>query len=59
MDKYLRGEENSFKEHPKFIDYKYNYTTEGTWPKIEEVESIFTAPFSEQKTPESLKPKVY
>ena len=59
LDKYLRGEESNIKNHPMWVDYKFNYTSDGTWPKVEEIEKLFTSPFTNQKTPESLKEKIW
>lgn len=56
MDKYLRGEENRWKEHPKFRDYKFDYSDKYQWPSTETVHNVFHAKEVEQHTPESLKP---
>ena len=46
LDKYMRGEESNVKSHPFWNDYKYTYTDEGTWPKVDDIEKVFTAPFT-------------
>ena len=57
MDKYLRGEENNFKSHPKYLQYNFEFTDKGKWPSEEEITQVFSAPSTDQKTPDSLKKK--
>ena len=47
LDKYLKGEENNVKSHKFWKDYKYQYTDQGTWPKIDDIESMFKTPFTD------------
>lgn len=56
LDKYLKGEENKLKDHPKFRDYKFDYSSKYQWPTKETVHKVFHAKEVEQHTPESLKP---
>lgn len=56
MDKYLQGKPNKLKEHPKYKDYKFNYSNKYQWPSTDLVHSVFHAAEKEQHTPESLKP---
>ena len=43
MDKYLRGEPSSIKDHPKWIDYKFDYSDKGKWPTEEDIKATFSA----------------
>lgn len=56
LDKYLKGEPNKLKEHPKYLDYKFEYTDKYEWPSVETVHNVFHAPEVEQHTPDHFKP---
>lgn len=56
LDKYLKGEENKLKEHPKYRDYNFDYTDKFEWPSVDKVHDVFYAKEQEQHTPEELKP---
>jgi hypothetical protein len=56
MGKYLKGEENNWKDHPKFRDYKFDYSDKYQWPSTDLVHNVFNAKEKEQHTPDSLKP---
>jgi hypothetical protein len=55
MDKYLKGEPSKIKEHPEWLDHKFDYSNKGAWPTAEDIDSTFSAASTDQKTPESLK----
>lgn len=55
-NKYLKGEPNKLKEHPKYRDYEYEFTGSYQWPSAESVHDVFHAKEIEQHTPENLKP---
>ena len=56
MDKYLRGEPNKFKEHPRYRDYSFTYSNKYEWPTVDSVRAVFEAPEVAQLTPDNLKP---
>lgn len=56
LDKYLKGEENNLKSHPKYRDYEYTYSDRYEWPSTDKVRSVFQAPEVEQHTPDHFKP---
>lgn len=58
MEKFLKGEKNSLKEHPRYKDYNFDYSDKYNWPSTDLVHSVFHAKEVEQHTPESLKPGV-
>ena len=43
MNKFLRGEENKFKEHKNFVNYKYEYIDK-SFPTAEKAHDVFFAP---------------
>ena len=55
MDKYLKGEESTIKEHPMWNHYEYEFFDKGGWPTSEDINAVFTAKCSGDKTPDSLK----
>ena len=56
LDKFLRGEPNKLKEHPKYRDYNFDYSDKYQWPSTDVVHSVFYAKEKAQHTPDSLKP---
>ena len=59
MDKFLRGEENKLKQHPKYRDYNFSYSDKYQMPTVETVHDVFFAKEEEQHTPEVLKPEAF
>ena len=55
-NKYLKGEPNKLKEHPKYRDYDYKFSDKYQWPSTDLVHGVFHAKEIEQHTPESLRP---
>jgi hypothetical protein len=55
MNKFLKGEPNKLKEHPKYRDYNFDYSDKYHWPSTELVHQVFHAKEIEQHTPDSLK----
>lgn len=56
LNKYLKGEPNKLKEHPKYRDYNFDYSDKYHWPTTDSVHDVFHAKEIEQHTPDSLKP---
>ena len=40
MDKFLKGEPNTFKEHKNFVNYQYQYLDKG-FPTVEQAHEVF------------------
>lgn len=55
-DKFLKGEPNKLKEHPKYRDYNFKFSDKFQWPTTDKVRSVFEAVEIEQHTPEHFKP---
>ena len=53
MDKFLRGEENKFKEHKNFVNYKYEYMDK-SYPNSEKAHNLIFSPLKESKQWEGL-----
>lgn len=48
MDKFLRGEENKFREHKNFVNYKYDYIDK-SFPTVEKAHDLLHAPVKQIK----------
>lgn len=40
MDKFLRGEENHFKEHPRYLEFPFEYKDK-SYPTVEDAKKLF------------------
>ena len=43
MDKFLRGEENTWKQHPNYINYNYQYLDK-SFPTAEQAHDLISKP---------------
>lgn len=46
MDKFLKGEDNKWKEHPNYINYKYEYLDK-SFPTAEMAHDLIAQPFKD------------